>query len=107
MLSSTFKVVVKNHSRLSEPVFERMHVAAQEVFHGLIEEEFQIQSPGIRQRHHEAGQGSLGPPHHHVSKVSQSTCACSPENNWSCRNGSWNCGRKRATVRRNCTTLPL
>jgi hypothetical protein len=47
-----------------------MHVAAQEVFHGLIEEEFQIQSPRIRQRHHEAGQGSLGPPHHHVSKVS-------------------------------------
>ena len=34
-------------------------------------------------------------------------CACSPGNVWSCKNASRNCGRKRATVRRNCTTLPL
>jgi hypothetical protein len=47
-----------------------MHVAAQEILHGLIEEELQIQGAGIRQRHHEAGQGSLGAAHHHVSKVS-------------------------------------
>ena len=65
----TFEIVVKNHSRLSGPVFERMHVAAQEVLHGLIEEEFKIQRSGIRQRHHEAGQGSLGAAHHHVPKV--------------------------------------
>ena len=47
-----------------------MHVAAQEVLHGLIEEELQKQSSGIRQRHHEAGQGSLGAAHHHVPEVS-------------------------------------
>ena len=45
-------------------------MAAQEILHGLIEEELQIQGAGIRQRHHEAGQGSLGAAHHHVSKVS-------------------------------------
>ena len=38
----TFEIVVKNHSRLPGPVLERVHVAAQEVLHGLIEEEFQI-----------------------------------------------------------------
>jgi hypothetical protein len=37
-----FEVVVKDYARLSGPVFERMHVAAQEVLHGLIEEELQI-----------------------------------------------------------------
>ena len=47
-----------------------MHVAAQEILHGLIEEELQIQSSGIRQRHHEAGQSSLGAAHHHVPEVS-------------------------------------
>jgi hypothetical protein len=50
-----FEVVVKNHARLPGPVFERAHVTAQEVLHGLIEKELQIQSSGIRQRYHEAG----------------------------------------------------
>jgi hypothetical protein len=44
----TSEIVVKNDSRLPGPVFKRMHVAAQEVLHGLIEEEFQMQSSGIR-----------------------------------------------------------
>jgi hypothetical protein len=35
----------------------------------LVEEEFQIQRSGIRQRHHEAGQGSFCAAHHHVPKV--------------------------------------
>jgi hypothetical protein len=66
----TFEIVVKNHSRLPGPVFERMNVTAQEALHSLIDEEFQIQRSGIRQRHHEAGQGSCGAAHHHVPKVS-------------------------------------
>jgi hypothetical protein len=37
-----FEIVVKNYSRLPGPVLKCMHVAAQEVLHGLIEEEFQI-----------------------------------------------------------------
>src|SRR5437764_4037635 len=65
-----FEIVIKNHSRLPGPILKRMHVAAEEILHGLIEEELQIQSSGIRQRHHEAGQGSLGAAHHHVPKVS-------------------------------------
>jgi hypothetical protein len=65
----TFEIVVKNHSRLPGPAFERMNVTAQEALHSLIEEEFQIQRSGIRQRHHEAGQGSFGAAHHHVPKV--------------------------------------
>src|SRR5947208_446147 len=56
-------------SRLSGPVFERVHVAAQEVLHSLVKEELQIQSSGIRQRHHKTGQGSFGAAHHHVPKV--------------------------------------
>src|SRR6266404_4236299 len=44
----TFQVVVKNHSRLAGPEFKRMDVAAQEVLHGLIEEELQIQGARIR-----------------------------------------------------------
>src|SRR5580658_2969237 len=64
------EIVVKNHARLPVPIRKRMHVAAQEILHGLVEEELQIQGSGIRQRHHEAGQGSLGAAHHHVSKVS-------------------------------------
>src|SRR5664279_678585 len=44
----TFQVVVKDHSRLPGPKFKGMHVAAQEVLHGLIEEELQIQGARIR-----------------------------------------------------------
>jgi hypothetical protein len=65
-----FEIVVKNHARLTGPALKRMHVAAQEILHGLIEEKLQIQSSGIRQCHHEAGQGSLGAAHHHMPKVS-------------------------------------
>ena len=66
----TLEIVVENHARLAVPILKRMHVAAQEILHGLIEEELQIQSSRIRQRHHEAGQGSFGAAHHHVPKVS-------------------------------------
>src|SRR3954447_25036500 len=39
----TFEVVVEDYSRLTGPFFKRMHVSAQKVLHGLIEEELQIQ----------------------------------------------------------------
>ena len=64
-----FEVVVENHSRLAGPSLKRMHVAAQEVLHGLIEEELQKQGSRIRQRHYEAGQGTLGAAHRHVAEV--------------------------------------
>ena len=38
----TLEVVVKNYTRLPVPILKRMHVAAQEVLHGLIEEELQV-----------------------------------------------------------------
>ena len=38
----TLEIVVKNHARLPVPILKRMDVAAQEILHGLIEEEFQI-----------------------------------------------------------------
>lgn len=38
----TVEIVVKNYARLPVPILKRMHVAAQEVLHGLIEEEFRI-----------------------------------------------------------------
>src|SRR5580658_10916990 len=59
----------KDYPRLAAPGFKRMHVSAQEVLHRLIEEELQIQSPGIGKRHHEAGQGSFGAAHHHIAEV--------------------------------------
>src|ERR1035438_7291978 len=52
-----------------EPRFKRMHVAAQEVLGCLIEEELQIQGARIRQRNHEAGHGTLGAAHHHMTEV--------------------------------------
>ena len=42
-----FEVVVEDHARLTGPVLEGMHVAAQEVLHRLVEEELQIQGPRI------------------------------------------------------------
>ena len=66
---STLEVVVEKHARLAGPIGKGMHVAAQEILHGLIEEELQIQRSGIRQSHDEAGQCSSGAAHHHVSKV--------------------------------------
>src|SRR3954463_2376376 len=46
-----------------------MNVAAQEVFRRLVEEELQIQSARVRQRHHEAGQSAAGTPDHDMSEV--------------------------------------
>ena len=64
-----FEIVVENHARLPAPVFKGMHMAAQEVLHGLIEEELQIQRARVRQRHHEAGQARAGAAHHDVAEV--------------------------------------
>ena len=64
-----FEIVVKNHAGLAVPGLKGMHVAAQEVLRRLIEEELQIQSARIRQRHHEAGQSAAGAAHHHVTEV--------------------------------------
>src|ERR1019366_3046798 len=63
------RIVVQDHSWLAGPGLKLMNVAAQEVLHRLIEEEFQIQRPRIGQRRHEAGQGALGATHHHVAEV--------------------------------------
>ncbi len=40
---STAEIVVDDHARLGRPTLKGMHVAAQKVFHGLIEEELQIE----------------------------------------------------------------
>jgi len=42
------EIVAKNYAWLAVPILECMHVAAQEILHGLIEEELQVQSSGIR-----------------------------------------------------------
>ena len=47
-----------------------MDVTAQEVLHRLNEEELQVQSAGVGQGHHEAGQVTAGASHHHRAKVS-------------------------------------
>ncbi len=56
---SRFEIVVEDGARLSIPSLEGMHMAAQEVLGALIEEELEIESARIRQRHHEAGEGAL------------------------------------------------
>ncbi len=65
-----FEVVVQDHARLALPGIERMNMAAEEVLHGLIEEELRIQGSRVRQRHHEARQRPLGAIHHHMAEVS-------------------------------------
>ena len=101
------EIVVENHARLAGPGFKRMHVAAQEVLHRLIEEELQIQSARIGQRHHEAGQGALGAAHHHVAEVRPIDLPLLAWKDLQLQKRLAGCGRKRATARRNCTTLPV
>lgn len=63
------KVAIQDDARLSRPGLERVNMAPQKVLHRLIEEELQIQSAGVGQRHDEAGQGALGAAHHHMAEV--------------------------------------
>ena len=46
-----------------------MHMAAQEVLHGLIEEELQVQRPRVGQRDHKAGQRPAGAADRDMAKV--------------------------------------
>jgi hypothetical protein len=64
-----FQVVVKQYARLAGPELKRMHMSTQKVFHRLIEEKLQIQGSRIRQRDHEAGQGTSCTAHHYVAEV--------------------------------------
>ena len=65
----TAEIVVEDHSGRAAPVLESADMPTQEVLHGLIEEEFEIQSPRIRERHHEAGQRTLGATHGDVAEM--------------------------------------
>lgn len=65
----TFEVVVQDDSWLSAPNREAVDVPAQEVLHGLIEEELQIERPRVGQRHHETGESAFGAAHQHVAEV--------------------------------------
>ena len=67
--NGALQVVVEDYARLPVEERERMHVAAQEVFHGLIEEKLQVEGSRVRQRHHETGQRAFGAAHHHRSEV--------------------------------------
>lgn len=58
------EIVVQNDPGRSGPILESTHVAAQEVFRGLVEEEFQIQRARPGQGHDEAGELPPGAPHH-------------------------------------------
>jgi hypothetical protein len=64
-----FEIVIKNDARLAIPCLKRVDVTPEKVFRRLIEEEFQIQSARIGQRHHKTGQGAAGTTHHHMSEV--------------------------------------
>ena len=41
----TAKIVIENHTGLPAPLLKGMDMPAQEVLHGLIEEELQVQRP--------------------------------------------------------------
>ena len=63
------EIVIQNHARLAGPGVEGVHVPAQEVLHGLVEEELQIQRPRVRQRDQKAGELAPGTTHHHLAEV--------------------------------------
>src|SRR5207249_3044915 len=46
---SGFKIVIENEAWRIAPVAERVNMTAKEVFQRLIEEELQIERPGVRQ----------------------------------------------------------
>src|ERR1039457_2073715 len=54
------EIVIENHAGLAGPVLKSMDMAAQEVLHGLIEEELQVQRPRVGQGDHEARQCAAG-----------------------------------------------
>src|SRR6478672_2678 len=58
------KIVIQGDPGCSGPVLEGAHVAAQEVFHRLIEKELQVQRPRPGQHDHEAGELALGAADH-------------------------------------------
>ncbi len=56
----TAKVIVQKDSRLARPRLKRVDMAAQKVFHTLIEEEFQIQRARVGKCDQEARQTPTG-----------------------------------------------
>src|SRR5437763_9183715 len=49
------EIVIEDDAGLSAPLLKRVHMAAQKVLHGLIEEKLQIQGSRVRQCDHETG----------------------------------------------------
>ena len=52
----TFEIIVKGNAGSSRPGLKSMDVPAQEVFHGLIEEKFQVESARVRKGDQKAGE---------------------------------------------------
>src|SRR5579872_4861177 len=63
------KIVIKDDPGRPGPILESAHVATQEVFRGLVEEEFQIQRSRPGQGHDEAGELPFGAADHDGAKV--------------------------------------
>lgn len=65
----TAEIVVQNHAGLAGPGLEGMHVPAQKVLHGLVEEEPQIQRAGVGKRDEEAGEPAAGAADRHQAEL--------------------------------------
>src|SRR5262245_12145320 len=63
------EIVIEDDAGLPTPVLKRVHMAAQKVLHGLIEEELQIQHSRVRQCDDEAGQSAARAPHGDLPEV--------------------------------------
>ncbi len=73
-----FEIVVQQNTRTSVPGREGADVTAQETLHACIEEEAQENLARIAQHHDEGHQGTACAADHEMTKMPQSTCACSP-----------------------------
>jgi hypothetical protein len=65
----TAEVIVEKDSWLPRPSLKRVDMAAQKVFHTLIEEEFQIQGPRVGKGDQKARQTATGPADGDFAKV--------------------------------------
>ena len=101
------KIVVQQDSGKTLPVFKGMNVAAQKALHALVEEELEVQRPGIGERDDKAGKLPASPANGNFSKMRPVHLSLFAGKVRRRRNASLWVGRMQATTRRSCTTLPL
>ena len=103
----TAEVIVEKDSWLARPSLKRVDMATQKVFHTLIEEEFQIQGTRVGEGDQKARQTPMGPADGDFAEVRPIDLSLLSWKTAQSQEGILVNWPRRATTRRNCTTLPV